>query len=171
MRRLLTGAALVASVLSFAAVRPLQAQERIGIAVGTRPEPVTLEDLDGNPVDLADYIGGGKPVLLEFWATWCSLCAALAPQMDAAYAKYGEAVDFLVIAVAVNQSVRRVRRHVEEHETPGRVLWDAQGRAVRAFMAPTTSYIVVLDAEGLVAYAGLGEDQDIEAAVQKGLGR
>ncbi len=51
----------------------------------------------------------------------------------------------------------------------GQVLWDTDGRAVRAFMAPSTSYVVVLDAAGRVAYTGLGEDQDIEAAIERAL--
>ncbi len=40
---------------------------------------------------------------------------------------------------------------------------------MRAFLAPGTSYIVVLDAEGTVVYTGSGGNQDIEAAVLKGL--
>src|SRR5690606_10933167 len=60
------GLALLASALL---PHPAAAQE-VGLPLGSRPEPVVIEDLDGTPVDLADYIGR-KPVLLEFWATWC----------------------------------------------------------------------------------------------------
>ena len=171
MKRWLTAVLLTASLLGSAGVELLQAQNQIGIAIGSTPESVQIEDLEGKPVDLGDYIGGGKPVLLEFWATWCPLCEALEPTLQAAYAKYGEDIEFLVIAVAVNQSVRRVSRHAESHEMPGRVLWDRDGRAVRAFMTPSTSYVVVLDAEGKVVYTGLGEDQNIEAALEKALER
>jgi thiol-disulfide isomerase/thioredoxin len=151
--------------------QPVEAQEdQIGIALGAIPEAVVVEDLDGEPVPLADYVGR-KPVLLEFWATWCPLCKALEPKMQAAYTRYGEDVEFVIIAVAVNQTPRRVRRHLEEHELPGRVLWDTDGRAVRAFMAPSTSYVVVLDEAGKVVYTGLGEDQNIESALQKAIGR
>ncbi len=164
-------AVFAATILVFAVARVsvASAQEtQIGIAVGEPAPAVTIEDLDGNPVDLGEYVGD-KPVLLQFWATWCPLCKALEPQMLAASAKYGERVEFLIVAVAVNQTQRRVRRHLEKHEMAGRVLWDADGRAVRAFMAPSTSYVVVLDAAGRVAYTGLGEDQDIEAAIERAL--
>ncbi len=150
--------------------RVLHAQDQIGIAVGSTPESAEVEDLEGNPVNLADYIGK-KPVLVEFWATWCSLCEALEPQMHSAHDKYGDEVEFLIVAVAVNQSKRRVGRHFEEEGIPGQLLWDGKGAAVRAFQAPSTSYIVVLDATGKVAYTGLGKDQDIEAAIQKALAR
>ncbi|NIR44353.1 MAG: TlpA family protein disulfide reductase [Gemmatimonadetes bacterium] len=160
---------LLMIVAPFVSSVPASAQEVIGLPVGAEPEAVRVEDLDGDPVDLGRYIGTGKPVLLEFWATWCTLCAALEPRMLAASARYGDAVQFVVVAVAVNQSPRRVRRHVEEHEMPGPVFYDAAGAAVRAFRAPTTSYVVVLDGEGKVVYTGLGEDQDIEAAIEKAL--
>ncbi len=161
---------LLAAMLFVAtSARSAHAQE-IGLPLGEKPQAVAIEDLDGNAVDLGEYIGG-KPLLVEFWATWCPLCKALEPRLQAAHAMYGEQVEFLVVAVAVNQSQRRVRRHVESHEMPGRVLWDTDGRAVRAFKAPSTSYIVILDAEGKVAYTGLGEDQDIEAALEQALGR
>lgn len=164
-------AALLAASLIVLVQQPLQGQEdQIGIALGATPDAVVVEDLDGNPVGLADYVGD-KPVLLQFWATWCPLCKALEPKMQAAYARYGEEVEFVIIAVAVNQNPRRVRRHLERHEMSGRVLWDTDGRAVRAFMAPSTSYVVMLDAAGKVVYTGLGEDQDIESAVQKAFGR
>jgi thiol-disulfide isomerase/thioredoxin len=170
MDRYLSGV-LIAAPLLCSQIQPLQAQDQIGIAVGAVPEAVEIEDLEGDPVDLSLYVGKGKPVLLEFWATWCSLCAELESQMAAAAKKYGDDVRILVIAVAVNQSVRRVKRHVESHEMPGPVLWDGEGRAVRAYMAPSTSYIVILDAEGVVAYTGMGVRQNIDAALSEVLGR
>ena len=170
MNRYLLAVLATASLLS-SQIQPLQAQDQIGIAVGAVPEAVQIEDLEGNPVDLGAHVGKGKPVLLEFWATWCSLCAELEPKMAAAAEKYGDEAEILVIAVAVNQSVRRVKRYMESHEMPGTVLWDGEGHAVRAYMVPSTSYIVVLDAEGVVAYTGMGVHQDIDAAIQKALGR
>jgi len=138
----------------------------VGIAIGTRPPAVTIEDLDGRPVDLGLIIGK-KPVLLEFWATWCPVCAALFPRIEAAHARFGNRVEFVVIAVAVNQSQTTIQRHLTRHPMPFRFLWDTDGRAVRAFQAPSTSYVVVLDGAGKVAYTGLGAEQDIEAAVRR----
>jgi len=147
----------------------LHAQDIIGIPVGETPPAVTLENLNGDSVALSQWIGR-KPVIIEFWATWCPICAALLPRMEAAQKKYGNQVEFLVVAVAVNQSKNTVRRHVEEHPMPFTFLWDGNGSAVRAFQAPSTSYIAVLDSKGKVVYTGVGEDQDIEAALQKAAG-
>ncbi len=162
-----------AAVLFLVAYAPpaaaAQARGEIGIALGERPELVEIEDLDGNKVSLADYVGG-RPALIEFWARWCELCEALHPQMVDVHSRYGDRVGFLAVAVAVAQSQRSVRRYLEDMPTQFPTLWDDGGRAVRAFLAPGTSYIVVLDAEGRVTYTGSGADQDIEAAVLTGLG-
>ncbi len=160
---------LAAGVLAPGDAGTAQERGEIGIALGSTPDPVAIEDLDGNIVDLADYIGQ-RPLLLEFWASWCENCEALQPGMDAAFETYGDRVEFLAVAVAVNQSQRRVRRHLEGHGVGYPVLWDDGGRAVRAFLAPATSYVVVLDAEGRVTYTGIGPDQDLDAAVRSALG-
>lgn len=141
-----------------------RAQDDVGLPIGTAARAVTIENLDGKPVDLAQFLGK-KPVLLEFWATWCPLCRALEPKMAAAKQKLGDQVEFIAVAVAVNQTKASIKRHLAQHPLPLTVLWDTNGNAVRAFQAPSTSYIVVLDAAGVVRYTGLGEDQDIEKAV------
>jgi cytochrome c biogenesis protein CcmG/thiol:disulfide interchange protein DsbE len=145
----------------------LRAQDDVvGIPVGQTPAAVTIQDLNGNPVALSRWIGK-KPVVVEFWATWCPICEELLPRMEAAKKKYGDRAEFLVIAVAVNQTTRSVQRHLDRHPMPFTFLWDGDGAAVRAFQAPSTSYVAVMDAKGRVVYTGVGADQDIEAAVRK----
>lgn len=139
----------------------------VGLEIGAKPKPVILQDLDGKAVNLAQYIGK-KPVLLEFWATWCPLCKALEPQLAAAKKKFPN-VEMIVVAVGVNQNPRSIKRHIAKHALPGRVLWDGDGAAVRAFMAPGTSYVVVLDKTGKVVYTGAGSEQQLDSAVRLAL--
>jgi thiol-disulfide isomerase/thioredoxin len=162
--RNLLAAAAVLAVLGFSSALSAQQRGEVGIAVGETPVPPTIENLDGEPVDLADFVGE-QPLLLEFWASWCEQCEALQPSMDAAYERYGEEVGFLAVAVAVAQSQRAVRRHLARHAIPFPMLWDTRGNATRAFLAPATAYVVILDAEGKVAYTGIGPQQDIVQAV------
>jgi thioredoxin-like negative regulator of GroEL len=118
-------------------------------------------------VDLAPYVGS-RPALFEFWATWCENCAALEPRMRAAFQRHGGQVDFVTVAVAVAQSKASVKRHVAQHPLPAaRVLWDTNGNAVRAFGTPATSYVVILDRQGKVAYTGIGPGQNLEAALAR----
>lgn len=138
----------------------------VSLPLGTVGPGAAVEDLDGNPVDLIDYVRG-KPALIEFWATWCELCAALQPQMDRIQGDYGDELNVVAVAVGVAQTVRRVRRHLEDHDPGYPYLWDARGAAVRAYNATTTSIVVMLDSEGQVAYTGVGADQDLIGAVQE----
>ena len=157
----------VSLVALFALLVPVALSgQDVGLPVGTRAPIVTVEDLDGKPVDLGRYIGR-RPVLLEFWATWCPLCKALEPSMREAHAQYGGTVQFVAIGVGVNESRGSIERHLANDPLPFPVLFDADGAAVRAFQAPTTSYIVVLDKTGTVIYTGAGSDQDVAAALQK----
>jgi len=155
----------LAGVAVAAGVARLGAQD-VGLAVGTKAPVVAVEDLDGKPVDLGQYIGR-QPMVLEFWATWCPLCKALEPSLKAAHARYGRTVRFLAIGVGVNQSPASIKRHLTEHPLPFPVLFDGAGTAVRAYEAPTTSYIVVVDKTGTVTYTGTGAEQDIAAALRK----
>ncbi len=155
----------VCAGLLFLGPASLRAQDVIGIPVGETPPAVTLENLNGDSVPLS------QSVIVEFWATWCPICAELLPRIEAAQRKFGDRAAFLVVAVAVNQSKNSVRRHLEKHPMPFTFLWDGNGAAVRAFQAPSTSYIAVLDANGKVVYTGVGEDQNIEAAMETALRR
>jgi len=137
-----------------------------GIALGARAPAVVVNDIDGKPVNLADYIGK-KPILLEFWATWCTVCEELLPKVKAAHAAYGEKVIFLGVNVTVNQTPERVRRWIASNNPPYRTLYDDKGVSTRAYEAPVTSYIVIIDSAGKVAYTGTGADQDLSGALAR----
>jgi len=87
--------------------------------------------------------------------------------MQAMHRKYGSRVTFLGINVAVNQTRDRVRRYIEHHEMPFQVLYDEDGVSTRAYDAPQTSYIVIIDSSGRVAYTGVGTGQRFEEALQR----
>jgi thiol-disulfide isomerase/thioredoxin len=150
---------------SIAVAGTVRAQES-GIAVGSAAPAVRVGDLDGKTVDLGQYIGK-KPLLLEFWATWCELCEELLPSIRSAQAAYGSAVEFIGINVTVNQTPARVRRYLQEHQPPFRTLYDDEGTSIRAYKVPATSYVVIVDRAGKVAYTGSGGDQDLDTPLRR----
>lgn len=87
-----------------------------------------LVDLDGNVVRLADF--HGRPVILNFWATWCQPCRLEMPELQAAYSQYQE--DGLVI-LALNQA--------ESPQVVRKFFYDDMG----------LTFTPLLDSEGLVA--------------------
>jgi thiol-disulfide isomerase/thioredoxin len=136
-----------------------------GLPLGSTIPAATLQTLDGKTVNLAQVAKG--PAVVEFWATWCENCEQLLPTMKAAYAKYGKRVQFVAVAVSVNQSVKRVQLHVAKHGVPGVQLYDTRGDATGKWDVPATSYVVVIDRTGRVTYTGVGGVQDLDAALRK----
>lgn len=135
-------------------------------AAGMRAPVITVAALDGRAVTL-DAAAAGRPAVIEFWATWCSVCEELLPRMRSAHAQFKDRVDFYGVNVTVNESRARVQRWVEREQPPYRTLYDEQGIAVRAFGAPATSYVVIVDAAGMVRYTGSGGTQAIAAELAK----
>ena len=117
-------------LLGLLVVAPLPAQE-IGIAVGSVAPAAKLETLDGKPADLSQFIGKG-PVVIEFWATWCPSCKELEPAMLAAQKKYAGKVQFVGVAVSVNESPELVRRYTKKHGLAGAQFYDRKGVAIDA---------------------------------------
>lgn len=127
-----------------------------------------VETLDGQNTTLAALVDG-KPLVLEFWATWCPLCKELEPAMEAAKEKYAGRVTFIGVGVPQNQSPERQQAYVTKAELKGHFVFDRNQEALKAFQVPHTSYLVVMDAEGTVVYTGQGGDQDVDAAIARAL--
>jgi thiol-disulfide isomerase/thioredoxin len=158
---------IVAMALLCVTGGPLRAQES-GIPVGTAAPGARLERLDGTSADLAQYLGKG-PVVMEFWATWCPNCKELEPALLAVQKKYAGKVQFVGVAVSVNESPELVRRYVERHGLAGVQFYDRKGTAIDAYDVPATSFVVVVNKAGKVVYTGLGGTQNLDAAIRKAL--
>ena len=163
-------AALLATALAVALAFPAttaaqEPDDGLGLPAGTPAPDALVEDLEGNEVSLLEVVGG-RPALIEFWASWCEQCELLEPEIDRVRERFGDRVAVVAVAVAVSQSRRRVRRHVERH-TPGYdFVYDAGGEAVRAYKALTTSIVVLVDGDGKVVSTGVGPDQELVKAVE-----
>jgi thiol-disulfide isomerase/thioredoxin len=158
---------VAALILTCTLAVPLRSQES-GIPVGNTAPGAKLETLDGKVEELAQYLGK-KPVVMEFWATWCPNCKELEPAMLAVQKKYAGKVQFVGVAVSVNESPELVRRYVEKHGLAGAQFYDRKGTAIDAYAVPATSFVVVINKAGKVVYTGLGGTQDLEAAIRKAL--
>lgn len=136
-----------------------------GLPLGTAGPAAAVETLDGAAANLSSVVGGGKPTVIEFWATWCPNCRQLEPALEAAQRQYGDRVRFVGVAVSVNQSSERVKRYVTEHLKGFTHFYDRRGHAVTNYDVPATSYLVILDKDGKVVYGGVGGDQDFARAL------
>lgn len=146
------------------------AAQGLGPEIGTDLPDFTLTDLVGNEVEIRQVVEPNKPAVIEIWATWCTICRALQPQMEAIVESHGDEVSVVAIAVAINQTREDVAQHVERfgHDWP--FLYDGSGNAVRALDAGATGIVLMVDRDGKIAYTGTGRSQDLLAEVEKLLG-
>lgn len=154
------------SVLILVLGAPHLAGQDTALQIGDRAPSVVVHDLDGKPVDLGHYIGV-KPVFLEFWATWCESCQELLPRVRAAQSTFGSQVQFIGINVTVNQTPDGVREYLDRHAPGFRTLYDEEGTSIRAYRVPATSYVVIVDRSGKVAYTGIGGSQSFDPVLRQ----
>lgn len=118
---------------------------------------------DGSEVHLSDYLG--KPVVLNFWASWCPPCQSEMPEFDRVYREMGDQVQFLMVDVANGyrgESVEVASAFVAEKGYQFPVVYDTASSAADAYGAyslPTTFFI---DAQGkAVAHAVGAISEDV----------
>jgi thiol-disulfide isomerase/thioredoxin len=165
----LGAAAAVVSAIIFAIPGAGFGQD-LALPVGSAGPDAAVQDLQGNPVQLMSLLEPGKPAIIEFWATWCGECAALKPQFDRIHAESGDEITVIMVAVAVGQTLRRVNDWIGDNAPGYSFVWDENGAAVRAYQAPTTATVIILDRDHRVVYTGADREQDLLTAVARVLG-
>ena len=127
----------------------------------------TVQDADGNEIKLSDMLG--KPVVLNFWASWCPPCVSEMPEFDKVFQDLGGAVQFMMVDAVGSRGETREdgASFVAKEGFAFPVFFDIKQDAateygIRAF--PTSIFI---DAEGYVV-AGV-EGAITEATLRKGI--
>lgn len=116
----------------------------------------TVYDLDGNEVHLSDFIG--KPVVLNFWASWCGPCKMEMPDFNEKYLEIGEEVQFLIINMTDDsrETVETASAFIAEQSYSFPVFYDTDQDAASTYgvySIPTTYFI---DADGNVIAQATG---------------
>ena len=104
----------------------------------------TVYDADGNAVRLSDF--RGKPVVINFWATWCGYCTKEMPSFEKAFAEYGEEVVFIIINVTdgYQETKEKAENFIAEKGYTFPVYFDTELSATNAYGAyslPATGFI------------------------------
>ena len=121
----------------------------------------TVEDADGNAVSLSDYIG--KPVVVNFWASWCGPCKSEMPAFQQAWETYGDQVEFLLINLTDNQqeTVASAKKFLAATAYTFPVYFDTQLSGAMAYGVVGIPATYFIDAQGyVVAGANSALDYD-----------
>ena len=91
----------------------------------------TVFDEKGNEVKLSDF--KGKPVVVNFWATWCGYCVKEMPHFDEAYKKNLNVQFLMVNATGNGETVEKASKFVADKGYEFPVVYDTQSNAIRSF--------------------------------------
>ncbi len=108
-----------------------------------------------------------KPMLLDFWATWCGPCKLQAPAVDKVYAAY-KGRGLLAYGVNASDDADEIREHVLKHELHVPMVLDKDGALSRAFRVGSIPTLVLIDATGKVraVHTGVTSQSALAAEVE-----
>lgn len=108
----------------------------------------------------------GKPVVINFWASWCPPCTDELPYFERLAQTYGDKVT--IVTVDWNEQPGVADSYLREHHIALPVISDARSEIYRAYSLFEVPDTVVLDAQGNVTYVSVGELswQELDGAVQ-----
>ena len=125
----------------------------------------TVTDGGGNRVSTADL--SGKPVILNFWATWCPPCRSELPAFDKLYRQYGNEVSFMMIDLTdgYRETVEGVKKFISENGYTFPVYYDTEVSAAEAYNVSSIPFTVAVGRNGNIVGTHLGAMS--EAALEK----
>ena len=123
----------------------------------------TVYDEDSQPVMLSDFLG--KPIVLNFWASWCGPCKQEMPGFQKVYEELGGEVNFVMVDVGEHMDEALAFLKTTDYTFP--VYFDVNNSASYAYQVSSIPTTYFIDAEGnLVTYqVGTMEESTLRAAI------
>ena len=109
----------------------------------------TMLDMEGNEVTLASFFG--KPIVLNFWASWCDPCRSEMPEIQDFYDQYGQDVQFIL--VSQDDSLEDAKAFIEDEGYSFPVYFDSTFMGSYSYGASSIPLTYFIDADGqMIAY-------------------
>ena len=139
----------------------VQLAEKINTLINRPKEGDMFKDFsveyDGKTTRLSDYVGKGKYVLVDFWASWCGPCRAEIPNIIAVYEKYKDK-EFTALGVAVNDKPENTLKAIEKDKIPYPQILNSEGIAPSVYGFSGIPYIVLFAPDGTILACDLRGD-------------
>lgn len=118
-----------------------------GPRVGNQAPDFVLKDVDGATVRLSDF--RGKPVMVNFWASWCPPCKEEMPDIEKSYQRHkGEGYVFL--GVDMKEDVKTVKDFVTRYGYTWTFLLDPDSQAINTYFVSGVPETFFIDRDGVI---------------------
>src|SRR3990172_377657 len=126
--------------------------------------PFSMKTFDGRDVSLQEL--KGKPVVVNFFASWCGPCQLEAPALRDAWSEFGNRVEFL--AVAIDDSEEGARGFLKEFKLEFTARLDSTGEIMKDYNIYGIPKTYIIDRTGLVVYehSGVIMKEDLDKAIK-----
>lgn len=124
---------------------------------GNASPDLNMMDPDGKKVALSDYVGKGKYVLIDFWASWCGPCIQEMPNIVSLYNTY-KSKGFEIVGVSLDESKEEWKNALTNHQMTWPQMSDLLGwksQAVSVFSFSGIPHTVLLNPSGKIVATGL----------------
>ena len=129
-------------------------QEEKSIFESTIPA-VDLKDVNGKTISTGDISNDGKPIIISFWATWCSPCKKELNTIHEDFVDWVDETGVKLIAVSVDdeRTKSRVSPYVDSKGWEYDILLDPNGDFKRAMGVNNVPHTFVINGEGKIIYS------------------
>ena len=177
---LLVGAGVLYRSLSDQYQQPssLAGQETTGTSTPTTAHTemapsFIVTDQDGNHVELYDFLG--KPVILNFWASWCGPCRSEMPEIEEAYKVYGDDIHFLIVNLTdgARETMETATNYITKTGFTFPIYFDTTLNAAavyNAYSIPVT-YFIDANGQGIARYPGAMSADILQQGIDLLLGK
>jgi cytochrome c biogenesis protein CcmG/thiol:disulfide interchange protein DsbE len=142
---------------------------RIQIEIGQVPPDFTATDLGGNEFTLSEYVGV-KPVVLDFWATWCGPCRMEMPLVSQFTETYGDRVAVYSITSEEAESRDAIDTFIADNNLQMRFVHDPSREIMTSYGVTGIPYLVVIGVDGTVVATHLGYTETVVEELVSELG-
>ena len=165
---ILTGAYVLYSKLSTQVDLPGMAAESAEAASSVKQAPdFTVYDGEGNACKLSDF--AGKPVILNFWASWCGPCKSEMPEFQKFYETYGDRIHFLMVNLTDGrqETVETASSYIAQEGYTFPVYFDSDMEGAYCYGVTGVPVTYFIDAQGVMQ--GRAQGALSEARLQQGV--
>lgn len=122
------------------------------VQLGAPPPDFVVPAAHGTPAPLSQL--RGKPVVINFWATWCPPCTDELPYFQRLHDEYGDHVR--IVTVDWNEGAQTAQAYLRDKHYTLPVVSDADGKIYAAYSLSKVPDTIVLDGDGNVTYVSVG---------------